>query len=169
MVTSAQKRLLAWAGAVILVEVVGSFLSRSFSKWVDRIKQKWLRIPVASMVYLAPVLPLLIYGSRGFLFTLTVAAFSFRVAHAAVFGSLNTIGQKAIESDERRAILVSMSSAISAFLISIVFFAFFWSSESSATKVEIYIQYLWYYLPLPCVLLLVWGGYLADRPRAEVR
>ena len=158
---------LFWAGALIAVEVAGSFLSRPFSRAIDFVHQHRLRIPIASIMYLAPIPFLWKFGSASFLGILLVATFLFRVVHAAVFGSLNTIGQLSIENDERRAILVSIASATSAFLISIVFFVFFWMSQSKVIGIDLDIERLWYYVPLPCVLVLAWGGYLAARRQGE--
>jgi hypothetical protein len=172
-------RLLIWGGVLIAVELTGSLLSRPFAKWIDRIEPHRIRLPIASLIYLAPIPFLGIIGQslffrqdslfhqKGFLYLLIVAAFSFRIAHASVFGSLNTIGQLSIKSDERRAILISMSSAISSFLTSMVFFAFYLSSLHNSRAVTTHIEQFWLLVPLPCIFILAMGGYLVARRREE--
>jgi MFS family permease len=168
--------LVRWGISLIAADFTGSLLSRPFSKWIDRIKQHWLRLPVASLAYLVPILLLWIFKradlfDSGFLYLLVVASFLFRTAHASVFGSLNTIGQLAIKSDERRAILISMSSAISSFVISMIFFAFYWSVRltysNTETSVTRPIEWFWLLVPLPFILILALGGYLVARPGKE--
>ena len=165
-----ENRLFVWAIILILAELSGSVLSRSFSKWIDLIRERSLRIPVASIIYFISIVFLLVYGSSSFLYVLMFVAFLFRAVYASVFGSLNTIGQLAIKSDERRAVLVSMSSAISSFLMAFVFLAFYkYSSESpSDSAVSTYIERFWY-VSLPFILMVAGGGYLATRSRSEAR
>lgn len=158
-------RLLQWAITLIVAELIGSVLSRPLSKWIDLIKHHQLGLPVASVMYLVPVLCLWIFGRGAFLILLIVAAFSFRAANASVFGSLNTIGQLAIKSDERRASLLSMSSAISSFLMAFVFLIFFWLAYKRPEALAFHIERFWYFVPLPLIFLLVAGGYLVARPR----
>lgn len=164
-----QNILFVWAIILILAELSGSVLSRPFSKWIDLVKARWLRIPIASLVYLVSILVLLGCGSNCFLYVLIFVTFLFRVVYASVFGSLNTIGQLAIKSDERRAVLVSMSSAISSFLMAFVFLAFFKLSESvSSPAISRQIETFWY-VSLPFIIMLAGGGYLATRSRSEAR
>jgi MFS family permease len=158
-------RLLQWAIALIVAELIGSVLSRPLSQWIDRIKHHQLGLPVASVMYLVPILCLWIFGRGALLTLLIVAAFSFRAANASVFGSLNTIGQLAIKSDERRASLLSMSSAISSFLMAGVFLIFSWLAYKSRGDLAFHIERFWYFVPLPLIFLLVAGGYLVARPR----
>lgn len=160
-----------FAIALLLAELIGSGLSAYFSKLIDRVKQPSVRITVASLIYLAPVLPFLFMGldyNRNAILTLMIfAAFSFRIVHASVFGSLYTIGQQAIESDERRAVLISISSSLSAFVMSAIFLLFFLSSQvKNVAEFELRIGLFWRWVPLPFIIL-VWGGYLATRPRTE--
>jgi MFS family permease len=164
--------LLNWGLVLIAAEVAGSVLSGPFSNLIDRIKQERARIPVASLMYLAPLLLLLFYGRYNpdaFLLTLIVAASLFRVAHASIFGSLNTIGQLAIDSDERRAVQLSMSSAISSFMMSVVFFIFFRLTGTGTGSEEVYPHFkeFWGWVPSICIAILIWGGYRATRPRLE--
>lgn len=161
------KKIFPWALALIIAELLGSFLSRPVSKWIDLIKQHQLRMPVASLMYLVPIL--FLFKRDVFLYILIVAAFSFRAANASVFGSLNTIGQLAIKSDERRASMISMSSAISSFLMAAVFLTFFGLSYQSTADFSAHIERFWYVVPLPCIFLLVAGGYLVARPHAGAR
>ena len=164
--SASYKELILWAVILIVAELIGSLLSGYFSKWIDLIKKQWLRIPVASLLYLAP-LPFLFLFPAGFLYILIVAAFSFRAVHASVFGSLNTIGQLAIKSDERRAILISMSSAISSFLMSGVFYLFYrWSADPNSQSVSL-IEDFWRYVPFPLILILFIGRYLVAHQRSE--
>lgn len=166
-----EQNLLHWAGILIFAELIGSFLSRPLSKWIDQIKQHRLRMPVASLMYFVPILFLWILGPSLFLYILIAAAFLFRTVNASVFGSLNTIGQLAIKSDERRASLISMSSAISSFFMAGVFFVFFCISYYPTQKEAFthIIENFWYYVPLPCILFLVSGGYLMARPHPRAR
>jgi MFS family permease len=167
-----QDRLFQWAIILIIAEALGSIVSRPIAKWIDLIKQHQLRMPIASVMYLLPILSLLLlwlFGQDAFLYILIIASFSFRAANASVFGSLNTTGQLAIRSDERRASLISMSSAVSSFLMAIVFLGFFWLSYRSAEDFATHIKRFWYFVPLPCTLLLVAGGYLVARPHPRAR
>jgi MFS family permease len=160
--------LLYWAVVLIVVEVTGSFLSRPFSKLIDILDDHRLRVPFASLLYLAPIPFMWIYGSSRFLQLLMVATFTFRLVHASVFGSLNTMGQLAIKSDERRAILISMSSALSSFLMSIVFLLFFWFSGSDDQRgISTHVEQFWYYVPLVCIVMLIGGSGLAARSSSE--
>jgi len=139
-----------------------------FSKLIDRAERPRLRILVASLLYFAPIPFLFLSNSQdAILKVLIAAAFSFRIVHASVFGLLNTLGQQAIESDERRAVLISISSAFSSFLMSASFLVFYSLSSIGATGGRHRIELFWFYVPLPLVFLLVWGGYLAIRPRTE--
>lgn len=165
-----RENLLYWAGLLIFAELIGSSLSKPFSKVIDLIKQHQLQMPAAALMYVVPILCLWIFGSGALLYILIVAAFSFRAVNASVFGTLNTIGQLAIKSSERRASLISMSSAISSFLMAMVFFGFFWLSYSSTeTEISTYIESFWLVVPLPCIILLVAGGYLMSRPHTGDR
>ncbi len=163
------ENLLYWAGLLIFAELIGSSLSKSLSKGIDLIKQHQLRMPVAALMYFVPILCLWIFGSGALLYILIVAAFSFRAVNASVFGSLNTIGQLAIKSDERRASLISLSSALSSFLMALVFLFFWLSYKSTETEISTYIEGFWLVVPLPCIFLLVAGGYLMSRPHTGVR
>lgn len=164
-----QNKLFSWAIILILAELSGSVLSRPFSKWVDLVRPRWLRIPIASLVYLLSILVLLRSGSEWFLYVLIFVMFLFRVVYASVFGSLNTIGQLAIRSDERRAVLVSMSSAISSFLMAFIFLAFSnFPGSDNASAISRHIEQFWY-VSLPFIIMLAGGGYLATRSRSEVR
>jgi ABC-type dipeptide/oligopeptide/nickel transport system permease component len=103
---------------------------------------------------------------------LICAAFLFRVSNASVFGSLNTIGQLAIKSDERRALLFSLSSSVSSFLMAIVFFAFFVVTYKVAPGVgnlSREIESFWRLVPLTWIALLALGGYLATRPHLAAK
>ena len=170
------KLLLGWAIALIIAELIGSVLSRYLSKWIDLIRQRQLRIPIAALIYLVPIAFLLNSDSHFFLHILIIVAFSFRVVYASVFGSLNTIGQLAIKSDERRAVLVSIASTIGSFFMSLVFLGFYclvrykWNPLGS-TEVPVIakpIENFWW-VSLPCILMIALCGYLATRPRSEAR
>ncbi|HEV2859871.1 MAG TPA: hypothetical protein VGX48_02570 [Pyrinomonadaceae bacterium] len=164
------KPLLNWGVVLIAAELAGSVLSSPFSNLIDRIRQERARIPVASLMYVAPLLLVLLYGRNSpdaLLYALIVTASMFRIAHASVFGSLNTIGQLAIDSDERRALQLSMSSAISSFVMSAVFFLSFRLTTHGAEEVYPPIKEFWSWVPVIFISILVWGGYRATRPRAE--
>jgi MFS family permease len=166
-----KNRLFGWAIILILAQMAGSGLSKTVSKWVDLIKRRWWRIPVASLLYFVPIVPLLLAcGSHYFLYILIVVVFAFQAAHASVFGSLNTIGQLAIKSDERRAVVVSMSSAISSFLMSLVFLFFYVYSSSDTGTHDIYphIESLWG-VSILFILMIACFSYLAtsDTRRAD--
>jgi MFS family permease len=157
-----------YAVYLILAEFIGSLLSGQFSKLIDRAIWPGLRIPVASLIFLAP-LPLLFlfHGWGAILGVLIAAAFSFRIIHASVFGLLNTLGQQAIESDERRAVLISISSAISSFLMSVSFLLFYLFPPADAARGVVGIELFWRCVPPLFILMLVLGGYMAARPRTE--
>lgn len=157
------------AGVFLAAELAGSLLSVPFSSLIDQIKRRRARIPVASLVYFVPLLLLALDGRSDLVYMLIGAAFLFRVAHASVFGSLNTIGQLAIESDERRALLLSMSSAFSSVLMSVIFFIFFWLSESVSSEIETRIGQFWITVPIVFIAMLALGGCRAARPRTEGR
>jgi MFS family permease len=162
-------RLFIWAIILIFAELLGSVLSRSFSNWIDLIRKRWWRIPIASLVYLISILALLRSSSERFLYVLIFVTFLFRAVYASVFGSLNTIGQLAIKSDERRAVLVSLSSATSSFLMAFVFLVFSnYSSVSTGATASRHIEEFWY-VSIPLIVMLAGGGYLATRSRPEVR
>ena len=153
-------------GGIIIIELVAGYLSKAFAKRIDLIKQPQLRMPVASLMYLIAVLPLylIFFGQNHpnvFLFVLIAATFLFRTAHASVFGTLNAIGQLWIKSDERRATLISMSSALAAFFMAIAFIIVYYSRYNS--DVELGIPFSWRYITLPCILMLAVGGYLVAR------
>lgn len=161
-----------YAMVLILAELIGSLLSGKFSKLIDRVERPRLRIPVASLLYLAPILVLFfvkffVNSQDAILIVLIVAAFSFRIVHASVFGLLNTLGQQAIESDERRAVLISISSAFSSLLMSGSFLLFYLLPSIIATGVRYRIEWFWLGVPLPLIFLLAWGGYRAIPPRTE--
>lgn len=161
--------LFGGAIALIVAELLGSVLSRAFSKWIDLIRPRRMRIPIASLMYLVPITFLLSFRDY-FLYILIVVAFFFRAAHASVFGSLNTIGQLAIKSDERRAVMVSMSSATSSFLMSLVFLVFFLYSSELTRSAEIHTQIeKFWYVSLPCILMIAVCGHLATRIRSEAK
>src|SRR5205085_1438293 len=175
------KLLLGWAIDLIIAELIGSVLSRYLSKWIDLIRQRQLRIPIAALIYLVPIAFLLNSDSYFFLRILIIVAFSFRIVYAAVFGSLNTIGQLAIKSDERRAVLVSIASAIGSFFMSLVFLGFYYYVHDKyppVSKVNVSviskpivdvaviskpIEDFWW-VSLPCILVIALCGYLATRP-----
>jgi MFS family permease len=153
-------------GGIIVIELAAGYLSKTFSQRIDRIKQPKWRMPVASLMYLLPVLPLYLIPfspkqSDVFLFVLIAATFSFRTAHASVFGTLNAVGQLLIESDERRAMLISMSSALAAFFMALAFIVI--NNSRSFSGVEEGIQFSWVYITLPSSLMLAGGGYLVAR------
>jgi hypothetical protein len=167
---------------LIAAELIGSWRSKQFAKVIDRVKQPQLRIPVAALLYLAPIpflfAPYIVNAPTAVLIGLIVAAFSFRIVHASVFGSLYAIGQRAIESDERRAVLISISSAISSFLM-FVAYLFFISSPNSKTQppgpltgqtaFSFEVEQFWRWVPPLFILMVFVGGYLAARPRKEGR
>lgn len=169
--------------ALIAAELIGSWRSDQFVRVIDRVKQPQLRIPVAALLYLVPI-PFLfaryiVNAPTTVLIGLIVAAFSFRIVHASVFGSLYAIGQRAIESDERRAVLISISSAISSFLMFVAYFLFFASSPNSETQPPVppdgttafssEVEQFWRWVPPIFILMVFVGGYLAARPRKEGR
>jgi MFS family permease len=150
------------AGGIIVIELVAGYLSRAFSRRIDLIKPPQWRMPAAALMYLIPVLPIYLFPGQPdiFLLVLIAATFLFRTAHASVFGTLNTVGQSAIESDERRAVLVSMSSALAAFfmataLLIVIGYGF--------VTVRSGISGFWAYVTLPSILMLAIGGYLVAR------
>ena len=156
------------AAGLITVELLAGYLSRAFSMRVDRIKQPAWRMPVASLMFLLPVLPLYVAFAlsstkvfEGFLVVLILATFLFRTAHASVFGTLNAAGQQAIESDERRAVMVSMSSALAAFFVAAVL----WLSYNYRSGIHKEIYDFWLAIILPSILMLAVGGYLIARRR----
>jgi hypothetical protein len=155
--------LLYIAGTIIGLEVMAGYFSGPFSRWIDRIASPRWRMPVVSLMYLAPVIPLYLafpqVSPGDFLLTLIAATFMFRTAHSSVFGTLNTVGQSAIESDERRAVMVSMSSALAAFFVA----AMLWISYRQDQKIQEGIRVFWIAISLPSILMLAFGGYLAVR------
>jgi hypothetical protein len=162
-----QAQVKEYAVYLILAELVGSLLSGQFSKLIDRVKQPWLQIPLASLVFLVPITFLFVLDGRLPIFRILIAAaFSFRIIHASVFGLLNTLGQRAIELDERRAVLISISSAISSFLMSACFLIFYLFPPTSVRGSSAGIEFFWRVVTPPFILMLVWGGYLAARLRA---
>lgn len=150
------------AVSIVFIELFAGFLSKAFSQQIDRIKQPRWRMPVAALMYLLPALPLYIAFNQGvFIFVLLAASFFFRTAHASVFGTLNTHGQLLIESDERRAVMLSMSSALAAFFMALVFAVI--KNSRGFVNVEEGIEFSWAWITLPCVLMLIVGGYLVAR------
>jgi len=163
-------RLFFLAMVLLAAELLGGFLSRPFTKCIDHIGNAQLRIPVASLICFAPM-PFLwaVAGRQAFLLVLICAAFLYRAVNASTLGSLNNVGQLAIKSDERRALLFSLSSSISSFLMAIVFFGFFVSTykvPSDVTHLAREIENFWRFVPLTWIALLALGGYFATRPRA---
>jgi len=159
-------RRLYIAGGITALELMAGYFSRAFSKWIDRIEQPQWRMPIASLMYLIPVLPLyVLYGgslsvasSINFLMVLIAASFMFRTAHTSVFGTLNAVGQQAINSDERRAVLVSMSSALAAFLVAV---GLWLSYRHLGQSFDVF----WLFITLPSILMLATGGYLIAHGR----
>jgi MFS family permease len=152
------------AGGIIGLELVAGFVSGAFSRRIDLIRQPRWRMPAASLMYLVPVVPLYLsfllvssHSTGKFLCVLIAASFFFRIAHASVFGTLNGAGQLAIESDERRAVLVSMSSALAAFFVAALL-RFCYSDE-----IRQGIPAFWVAIILPSILMLAVGGYLVAR------
>jgi hypothetical protein len=150
-------------GGIIVIELMAGYLSKAFSKRIDSIPQPKLRMPGASLMYLLPVLPLYLISSPPmrsdvFVFVLIAATSLFRTAHASVFGTLNAVGQLLIESDERRATLLSMSSALASFIMALALIVI--KNSRSFQSVEEGLQFSWMYLTLPCILMLAGGGYL---------
>jgi hypothetical protein len=119
-------------------------------------------MPVASLMYLIPVLPLyaaLLYPVQWdvLLLVFFAASFLFRTAHASVFGTLNALGQLAIESDERRAVVLSMSSGLASLLVALVLLLLV---RQNLGNDRAKIAALWECIALPAILMLAIGGYL---------
>lgn len=161
-----QAEVKGYAVYLILAELAGSLLSGPFSTLIDRAKRPELRIPLSSLVFLVPILFLFFLNGRfSILRVLIAGAFSFRIIHASVFGLLNTLGQQAIESDERRAVLISISSAASSFLMSIWFLLFYLLPSAGTAESTAGIEFFWRLVTPPFILMLGLGGYLAARAR----
>jgi hypothetical protein len=153
---------------ITFIELIAGYLSKWFSKRIDRIKQPKLRMPAASLMWLVPVFPLYFIffqsaQANNFLYVLIVATFLFRMATASIFGTLNSVGQLLIESDERRATLLSMSSALASFFMAAAFIVVGNSFKFQQSDFGQGIQIFWMFITLPCVLMLAVGGYLVAR------
>lgn len=148
------------AAGIITIELMAGYLSGAFSKRIDLLRPQW-RMPAASLLYLIPVLPLYLafhqVSTDYFLWVLVAATFLFRTGHASVFGTLNAVGQEAIGSDERRAVLVSMSSALAAFLVAGVL------GIAYRDQIPEGITVFWAFISLPSIIMLAVGGYLVAR------
>lgn len=163
------RNVIVIAVSIVFIELLAGFLSQAFSKQIDRIKQPRWRMPVAALMYLLPALPLYIsFYQDVFIYVLLAAAFFFRTAHASVFGTLNTHGQLLIDSDERRAVMLSLSSALASFFTALVFIFIFIGINRSHTSISVEegIRVSWMYITLPSIFMLAVGGYLVTR---EVR
>jgi MFS family permease len=151
---------------IIAIELVAGYLSKPFSRQIDRIEQPRWRMPAAALIHLLPILPLYIFypfnnTPDGFIYVLIAAALFFRIAHASVFGTLNAQGQLLIDSDERRAVMISMSSAIAAILMALAFYLI--KNKGPFDNFEKGIEFSWVWITPLSVLMLAVGGYLVAR------
>lgn len=157
----------------ILIQLVSGFIGRRLSPILDCVAHPWMRFVIAATVYSMPLillLPLLelvhadgVGGTQSWLAIsiLAVATLGFRTAFSWILGTLTSMGQHAINSDERRATLISMVSALSAVIISVPFLVALIVGGNH--KLKTVVEWLWTSVGACCFAALVVGGFFLGR------
>jgi MFS family permease len=153
------------AVGIVFVELIAGVSSFFVAAALNRIRSSTLRAISTSAFYCTPLLPLLAFDTL--LPTILVATFFFRCAYAALLGNLDTYGQSAIQSDDKRAVMVSFASALGLFLFALLAAGFLLFARHPPEDVSLREQHLlqslsyFWFVALPVGFLMTIFGLTA--------